>query len=359
MTNLHRTLYQQIGFPVLQNRLFETREAARSCTTGDIHLVQDGNTGLVYNAAFDQSRLCYDSTYHNEQEYSVAFKEHLSIVADLVERNLGKVGLVEIGCGKGYFFDMLATRGCEIRGFDPTYEGENPKICKTYFDPLVSLDAKAIVLRHVLEHVPDPVNFLTEIRGANSKSGLIYIEVPCFDWICDHRAWFDVFYEHVNYFRLEDFGRIFGQVLSCGHLFGGQYLYCIAELRSLRDSPQAGWTIAELHPGFAPSEQSLRGSGNEFRKPKQAVWGCASKGVIYSLLRDRANNPIDVAIDINPKKHGFYLPGSGVQVLAPAIGLEKLPPGSTVFVMNPMYVDEIKAQGGGSYKYVCFSNSLE
>jgi len=42
---------------------------------------------------------------------------------------------------------------------------------------------------------------------------LIYIEVPCFDWICLHRSWFDVFYQHFN-FRLADFDRVFGSASS-------------------------------------------------------------------------------------------------------------------------------------------------
>ena len=56
--------------------------------------------------------------------------------------------------------------------------------------------------------------------------------MPCLDWICKHRAWFDIFYEHVNYFRLTDFQRLFQRIEDSGHLFGGQYLYVVAELAS-------------------------------------------------------------------------------------------------------------------------------
>ena len=75
---------------------------------------------------------------------------------------------------------------------------------------------------------------LHQLKTANGGTGKIYIEVPCFDWICEHRAWFDIFYEHVNYFRLADFKRMFGEVIESGKVFGGQYLYVIAELSSLR-----------------------------------------------------------------------------------------------------------------------------
>ena len=63
---------------------------------------------------------------------------------------------------------------------------------------------------------------------------MIYIEVPCFDWILRARALGGICYECVNYFRLGDFSRMFGRVVEGGHLFGGEYLYVVADLATLR-----------------------------------------------------------------------------------------------------------------------------
>lgn len=355
MNQPHRLLYRQTGFPVLQNRLFSSREAALNCATGDICLVQDCHTGLVRNAAFDSTLLEYDGSYHNEQEYSAAFQTHLTSVADLVERFLGKARLVEVGCGKGYFLELLTARGSQVTGFDPTYDGDSPLVHKSFVEPSISLAAEGVILRHVLEHVPDPVGFLNSLRNANGGRGRIYIEVPCFDWICGNRAWFDIFYEHVNYFRLEDFARLFSDVVMAGRLFGDQYLFCVAELESLRTPVLSGWTQVHMPFDFGSPEQWASSGGSCGMEKREAVWGCASKGVIFSLLRERAGAPIDVAIDINPKKHGMFLPGSGLEVLPPARGLAELPPGSTIYVMNPMYAHEIEAEGGDAYQYVCLS----
>jgi len=359
MNEAYRILYWQSRFPVLQNRVFESQQAARDCTTGEILLVQDSATGLIRNANFDASLLTYDSTYHNEQEYSEVFKHHLGVGADIIERNLGMDALVEIGCGKGYFLELLTSRGCSIGGFDPTYEGDNPRVQKSFVSPSTSLRATGVILRHVLEHVPDPIAFLDELRVANDGKGRIYIEVPCFDWIRENRAWFDIFYEHVNYFRLEDFERIFDCVIQTGRLFGGQYLYCIAELGSLRDSPRSGWTLSSLPDNFLPPELASPPNDAARLQCKEAMWGCASKGVIFGLLRARAGRPLDVAIDINPKKHGMYLPGSGLVVSTPSDGLAQLPPGSTIYVMNPMYTAEIQAAGGPNYNYVILSRPCD
>ena len=229
-----RLLYQQEQFPIFQNRMYDSEAEAKACPKGDVQLVEDQRTGLVYNAAFLPELMAYDSNYQNEQALSLLFQEHLESVSSIIDRCMGRDSIVEVGCGKGFFLEMLLGKGFDVTGFDPTYEGNNPKILKHYFEPGVGIKANGLVLRHVLEHIQDPVSFLHQLKTANGGNGKIYIEVPCFDWICEHKAWFDIFYEHVNYFRLADFKRMFGEVIESGKVFGGQYLYVIAELSSLR-----------------------------------------------------------------------------------------------------------------------------
>jgi Methyltransferase domain len=331
-------LYQQSAFPIFQNRMYDSAQEARDCPRGDIRLVQGGVSGLVYNEAFRPELMDYDATYQNEQAHSPLFKSHLEEVATIVERNLGTEGLAEVGCGKAYFLELLQSRGCAITGFDPTYEGDNPAVQHHYFDDGVAVSGSGVVLRHVLEHVQDPVAFLDGLRRANS-GGLIYIEVPCFDWILRSRAWFDIFYEHVNYFRLEDFSRMFGRVVESGRLFGGQYLYAVADLASLRPPVSTPADRIEFPADFqttatvAPDSRA-RGSS--------AVWGAASKGVIYSLLRERGANPVDILIDINPAKCGKFVPATGLRVMSPDEAMTKLAPGSDICVMNSNYLEEIR-----------------
>jgi len=341
-------LYEQSDFPIFQNRMYDSAQEARACPRGDIRLVQDGVSGLVYNAAFRPELMNYDAAYQNEQAHSPSFKSHLEQVATIVERNLGTDGLVEVGCGKAYFLELLQSRGCSITGFDPTYEGQNPAVQRHYFGDGVTVSASGLVLRHVLEHVQDPVGFLDGLREANG-GGLIYIEVPCFDWILCARAWFDIFYEHVNYFRLDDFSRMFGRVVEGGHLFGGQYLYVVADLATLRppvskpadrvDFPEDFLAMATV----APSDQ-LGGSN--------AVWGAASKGVIFSLLRERCGNPVDVLIDINPAKCGKFVPATGLRVMSPQEGMAALAPGSDICVMNSNYLEEIRKITSNRYNLI-------
>lgn len=68
--------------------------------------------------------MTYDTHYQNEQGLSPAFRGHLASVVDLVMSKMQGRHVVEIGCGKGGFPNMLAGRGLDIRGYDPAYEGD-------------------------------------------------------------------------------------------------------------------------------------------------------------------------------------------------------------------------------------------
>lgn len=348
-------LYRAAQLPVFQNRMFPSANAARACTRGDVLLVQDCATGLIFNRAFRPELMVYDQDYQNEQAVSVTFRAHLDEIATLVDRHLAGRSLIEVGCGKGYFLEHLRRCGYAIRGFDPTYEGDDPAIRREYFRPGLGLSADGLILRHVLEHVTDPYDFLCALRDANGGAGLIYIEVPCFDWICHHRAWFDVFYEHVNYFRIADFEAMFGDVHEAGHAFGGQYLTVVADLASLRPPRRSDGDYGGVPADFtakiddyAERIRSQRDNGGQ----KAVVWGGASKGVIFSLFMERAGAPVDCVVDINPAKQGRFLAATGLEVSTPEAMMAVTPPGATVFVMNGNYLDEIRQMTGNQYQYL-------
>ncbi|GAB5511092.1 MAG: class I SAM-dependent methyltransferase [Hyphomicrobiales bacterium] len=346
MSDKLRELYNQHDLPIFQNRMYESEQAGRTCPKGQMRLVEDLHSGLIRNAAFDIALMDYDAAKQNEQGNSPRFAAHMADVANLVLQTIGQDGLIEVGCGKGLFLDYLWERGAKATGFDPTYEGDSPLVQKVYFSRELNIKGRGLILRHVLEHVEDPVGFLFELAAANGNQGLIYIEVPCFDWILQNKAWFDIFYEHVNYFRLDDFKRIFGRLMHADRAFGGQYLRIIGNLSTLRRPAFDMAHGVEFPADFLHSiTQVTEGP------PPAAVWGGASKGVIFSLYLQRAGCPVERIIDINPAKQGHNLPGTGLRVLSPEEGLAGLPEGSISQVMNPNYLDEIRQTSPSHLQY--------
>jgi len=349
METATKPLYDQLSLPIFQNRVYNSRDEALRCGSGDMCLVQNLRTGLIYNEAFRPELLVYNSTYQNEQGVSAHFQAHMRGVIDIIDRGVGRRNLVEVGCGKGTFLEMLQESGFDVAGFDPTYEGTNPRVKKHLFQRGMGMEAKGLILRHVLEHVPDPVAFIKNLSEANQGTGRIYIEVPCLDWICERRTWFDVFYEHVNYFRLADFHRIFRDVVESGRVFGGQYLYVVAELANVCQ-PEIQGNSDHFH---FPSDFTAGIHAEKYSTDRPAiVWGGASKGVIFSLLRSRAGYPVQAVIDINPAKQGKFLAGTGLKVESPEEVLPRLESRDPIFVMNSNYLDEIKRMTNNKFTYI-------
>jgi len=153
----------------------------------------------------------------------------------------------------------------------------------------------------------------------------------------------------VNYFRMTDFQRMFGTLLESGCVFGGQYLYIVADLSSLR-RPIYDQTCALDFPGdFLDGIERLCSIAGS--RERNAIWGAASKGVVFAVYLQRAGARLEFAIDINPAKQNKYLASSGLLVLPPEQALRLLQPGDNVFVMNSNYLDEIVAQSGNQYHY--------
>jgi hypothetical protein len=348
MTTRYLPLYSQKSLPVIQNKVYASAGEAKSCLTGDVSLVQDLQTGLIFNQDFRPELVVYDSSYQNEQGLSRRFQEHLYQVMGIIEWGMGRVNLVEVGCGKGLFLEMMLAAGFDVAGFDPTYEGSNTKVKRHFFEKGVGIQANGLILRHVLEHIQNPVTFLHNLAQANNGKGRIYIEVPCFDWICENKTWFDVFYEHVNYFRLSDFHRIFSKVIESGRIFGGQYLYVVADLSSIREPACNDSDLQKFPEDFANAILNIPEKTSE----QCVVWGASSKGVIFSILKSRTGHPVNLVVDINPAKQGKHLPVTGLKVHSPDAVVPNLPEKSPIYVMNSNYLEEIKFLSSNKFIYI-------
>ena len=352
MSKYFREVYKVEQLPVFQNRMYLTEREAQKCIKDDVVLVQDLKTGLVFNKFFNPQVMQYDESYQNEQAISLLFKSHLVDVSKIIIKNFTGFTLIEVGCGKGFFLELLRDIGFEITGFYPTYEGVNPRIINHYFTPELALHADGVILRHVLEHVKDPIEFLDNIKESNEGGGKVYIEVPCFDWICKHCTWFDVFYEHVNYFRISDFDRMFGKVYESGHIFGGQYLYVVADLKTLQSPVFDDRCCFEFPKDFISSVEFSASNIQCEPSNKVVVWGGASKGVIFCIFMQRAGVAVDFVIDINPAKQGKYLPTTGLRVYSPEEVLKQIDKCTDIYIMNSNYLDEIKKMTSNQFNYI-------
>ena len=341
-------IYQATGSPLFQNKVYPTRALAEQSKTGDLILDYCDTCRLVSNRVFDASLMEYDENYQNEQANSETFVAHLADMMSIIQAQgfLGKK-IVEIGCGKGYFLKELWGNGFDAIGFDPSYEGGDERIVKDYFsDKYPNVKADLIVLRHTLEHIQAPYRFLQTI-AQSAPDAYIFIEVPDFNWIVNNSAFWDIFYEHCNYFTPEYFSSIFEKIVQ-GGCFSDQYQYVLAPLSSLI-SPSGRIKAEKVKTGGiqkstlaldALARTKSRWQVYAEKHAGMAIWGAGAKGSTFANLIDPQQKYIKYVVDINPRKQGRFLAKSAHKIVSP----EELLAGdvSHVLVMNPNYILEVE-----------------
>jgi hypothetical protein len=331
-------IFKQKPPPVFQNKVYATQVEAEKATSGQVTLVQSTVSGFIFNKDFDNDLMVYDKNYQNEQANSPTFQQHLHAVFELLMQfGVREKKVVEIGCGKGHFLEILRTSHIDAIGFDPTYEGDKEYVVKEYFSEKSNISAQVIILRHTLEHIPSPFAFLHTIAKANHYQGMVFIEVPTFDWIVQKKAFWDVFYEHCNYFTEASLAIMFNKSIT-GSFFGGQYIYVWADLKDLKDKIEENLPLTNSEPNFIKQIQHIQQQLNE--SENVAIWGAGAKGSTFLNLLDNNREKVKYVIDINPAKQNKFIAGTGHPIYSPAMLNQD--PVQTIWIMNENYIEEIK-----------------
>jgi len=327
--------------------------------------------GFCFNADFDPSKLEYSGRYEETQGYSphfVAFAR--SLASRWVEKyNLRGGRVLEIGCGSmGEFLQFMIDAGAgHAIGIDPALNVERIQhrsvekfewIVDFYGDDYAHIDADAVVCRHTLEHIASVKEFMETVRRAigDRTDTVVLFELPDVRRVLEEVAFWDIYYEHCSYFSLGSLARLFRrtgfEVLDLDIAYEGQYLLIEARpsITPNTDPPlPAEDDLQDVSSGAvlyqAGHQAMLRRWAREFDEQaamgrRSVIWGAGSKGV--SFLSEIQNHGIEYAVDINPTKHGYFMPGTGQEIVAPEFLTQYQP--DFVLAMNPVYTAEIQAE---------------
>jgi SAM-dependent methyltransferase len=368
-----RLFYEVRGIPVHSCLLVPTRDEALGYPTGDLRLGHCPACGFIANAAFDPADNRYSTQYEETQGFSPTFNAFARDLArDLAERHdLAGRTVLEIGCGKGEFLALLCELAdCRGVGVDPGCRPERlpPEALERidivqdlYDERYAHLPADLVVCRHTLEHIAPVGRFLRDLRRTigDRPEVIVFFELPDVRRVLDEGAFWDLYYEHCSYFTAGSLARLFRaagfDVEALELVFGGQYIVITAV-----PAPEPTAAGNGLEDDLARLDGAVTGFADRcaevMRRWRRHVeqrasagggvvlWGSGSKGVSF-LTTLRLGDAVDAVVDINPHRQGHYMPGSGHEIVAPA-ALTALRP-SSVIVMNPLYVPEIRQSLAG------------
>lgn len=356
--------FETLSTPVYCNLLWSSREAALQTPRGDIVLGFCNECGFIFNMAFDPARLRYNTDYENSLHFSPRFQSYAEKLALrlVLQYDLHGKNIIEIGCGKGEFLTLLCKLGGNRGvGFDPSFvNGQSDSeaaditfIQDVYSERYADYQADFICSRHTLEHIPQPKEFLTQVRRAigNQRQTVVFFEVPSALFTLRDLAIWDIIYEHCAYFSAPAFFRLFA---SCGfevkqitEAFEGQFL-CLEAMPAAAtkvyavpyaDLEKVSQYVAEFLARYNSKIEAWKHKLEQLKEngKRVVVWGAGSKGVTF--LNTLANQ-IEYVVDINPRKQNMFIAGTGQKIVPPEF-MRKYRP-EVIVVMNPIYLNEIR-----------------
>lgn len=365
-TNIEPLLHIN-AVPVHCNLLWPSYTEAVNAPKGDIDLCFCRQCGHVFNRAFDSALMAYTQAYENSLHFSARFQTFIEdLVVDLVDRyDLHHKQILEIGAGQGDFLKLLCAAGPNTGiGFDPSYvppqtpSENNPNVTiiqDFYTETYSQHQGDLLCCRHVLEHIEQPRPFLENVQrslGANTNA-ILYFEVPNVLYTLRDMGIWDLIYEHCSYYSPLSLAILFQNggfdILRLREVYQGQFLALeaqpakhpspfrtnIIDLAALNELSQA--FAARYQEKLAEWQQQL--STFKAQGKKVVAWGSGSKGVTFlNVLRNHGQ--VETIIDINPRKQGMFVAGTGHEIHAPAF-LQQTQP-DVVLVMNPIYESEIQ-----------------
>lgn len=360
-----KPFYAVRDIPVHSCLLLDARADALAYPRGDVELAFCQRCGLIQNVAFDPAVMDYSVDYEDSQAHSPRFVAFATELAQHLDRryHLRDAAVVEIGCGKGDFLTVLSNvTGASGVGFDPAYRPGPVQadeamrvrfVADRYSERYADVAADLVVCRHTLEHIHDVHSFVSMVRGAigDRRDTAVLFEVPEVVRILAEEAFWDVYYEHCAYFSAGSLARLFRscgfEVLDLWTGFDDQYLLLEARPGTsttelpLEEEPQSLAPLVDRFGQRVPERlEALRAQLDGFVDTGHNVvlWGASSKAVSY-LTSLGVGHEVTGVVDINPRKHGRYLAGTGHRILAPADLPVHHP--DVVLLMNPAYADEV------------------
>ena len=276
-------------------------------------------------------------------------EDEITTTSETIEilKNYVKEGnILEIGSGQGDFLNQLELNEFVVSGCEPgnSYfisrsKYPNIEVKNNIFEPADYRNKvyDVVIFQNCLEHMPNPREVVENVWNILEENGILFIQIPNFDYSLSHNIYSDIYFEHLLYFNwncLELFLRSINFKILCHeNLNGGRDQLIIA--KKSFDASHKDEVSNDFKNNFVNKTNQFVDTFNEYCNEvdkfidklnqtgrKIVVYGAGVTLLSNFILTKNGLSflkKIDFLVDGDENKHGYYLPIIPVPVNSPKI----------------------------------------
>lgn len=349
---------------------------------GKLEIVICKNCGHIFNKAYDEALVSsiYEEGYSSGLPNTPEIRSHYKKIVENVigfER-INNKNVIEIGASDFTFAKMLAKSAAKVKSFEPSNlfsdielkDYPNIERVPEYFSLSQLKDEKGfdlVVIRHVLEHVINPVSIIKDIVTVLKIGGYLYLECPNVLDVLSKKRYYDFFYEHVHYYnpnilenllKLAGFEKTFFASLRDNQHFG-ILLKKTSEQNSNNIRAQANLEyVSKMQNKIIGFKEQFNNYIEDLTKlisteksqgHNIAIWGAGCHGITLACHLKLNEKIIDCFIDLNELKDGHYASLSHIPIKTPEhVDFKKL---DTIMIVASLHQEDIFKNLISEYKF--------
>tara|TARA_R110000824_G_scaffold128983_3_gene290141 strand:- start:11702 stop:12769 length:1068 start_codon:yes stop_codon:yes gene_type:complete len=289
--------------------------------------------------------------YHKEVIRASAFSEEMKQFrvkqfADFVQKySLQGKKVIEVGCGKGEFLQLMKDAGTDAYGIE--YSAESVDVCR---EQGLRVDKDYVLYAHHMlkdqpfdcffilnffEHLPDLNSTLQALHDNLTKDGIGIIEVPNFDMILRENLFSEFINDHLYYFTEDTLRSVLSrngfEIIESTQVW---HDYIISMV--VKKKPSLDLSPFKVHQEKITKE--LQDYLSQHEKGTVAVYGAGHQALAILALAQLSGN-IKYVLDDAPFKQNKYTPATHIPIVSAKV--LKTDPPSAIIVMAASYSNEV------------------